>query len=125
MSFGIGSIVNGVANFVLPGVTDSGGAATDPALAHEPAHAQLAGTPNSNPAAGAERQGIIIIGGDSLHGGLHPAVAAGASVIGQTDPGAVAGAFHDFGKSLGGVGPAPDGGGFSGFLHTIANLGRG
>ena len=59
------------------------------------------------------RQGIIVIGGHPAE--LHPAVAAATSGP-REDSGAIGSRWAD---SL----PAGEGGGFSGFLHTIANLG--
>ena len=76
----------------------------------------------------AQRQGIIIIGGDVP---LHPAVAPAVAAVGDAGAAAVKGlgdALHtviDGPVSDPGPKPAPEGGGFSGFLHTIANLGRG
>jgi hypothetical protein len=133
MSFDLGNIIGSINKAVLPTATE----ATVPdtgSIEHELVHAQLAGTPDSNPAAAtAERQGIIIIGGDvPLHPAVAPVVAAGgllsdapADVIKGLGDGlrTVLDGPNDPGPTSPGSGNA--GGGFSGFLHTIANLGRG
>ena len=124
MSFDLGNIVGGINKAVLPSAIDATGS-----IEHEPVHAQLARTPDSNPVAGnAERQGIIVIGGDVP---LHPAVAPAVAALSDA-PGAVVKAYGDMAHAGldgpvvdPGPKPAPEGGGFSGFLHTIANLGRG